>query len=192
MVTRRHSVDLVKGFTLVELAVMLAIIAMLLLMAAPFARGWIDNNRQMQIRHLLWEGVSQARALALRNPNAVPVNLATDSAANPVVCLRFTEDDELTVNLSRSSPGKIGRCDTASVQRIWSVKLPHDTLLRLTSSLHPVTADALVSAKPFSCLALNARAQRLTRVDQCTDSDLTLDQIAIGFHAQDPLYVHLF
>ena len=192
MVIRRHSIDSRKGFTLVELAVMLAIIAMLLLMAAPFARGWIDNNRQLQIRHLLWEGVSQARALALRNPNAVPANLSSVTDSNAVVCLRFGDDDQLSVNLSRYSSGKSGGCDTSSVQRIWSVKLPHGTLLRLTSSLHPVTAETLESAKPFGCLALNARAQRLTRVAQCDDTDLTLDQIAIGFHAQDPLYVHLF
>ena len=182
-----------KGFTLIELAVTLVLMALLMLMAVPFARGWIDNNRQLQIRSLLWEGISQARALALRNPNAVLYVDPASGISNPVVCLRFSNDGKLSVNLSSLPHGSIvASCVASSAQPVWSVTLPHDVDLRLVDSQQNLTAQTLPSTKPFTCLALNSRAQRLARVDHCEDTDLNLDRLAIGFHAQDPLYVHLF
>lgn len=193
MVNSHTSIMSGKGFTLIELAITLVLVALLLLMAVPFARGWIDNNRQLQIRSLLWEGISQARALALRNPNALPSVDPVSGISKPVVCLLFSNDGQLSVNLSSSPRGSnIASCAPSSVQPVWSVTLPQDVVLKLVDSQRDLTAQTLSSTKSFTCLALNSRAQRLTRLDNCDDSDLTLDRMAIGFHAQDPLYVHLF
>jgi len=63
------------GFTLIELMVTVAIMAVLALAGMPFAKSWMESNRQMQARNLLWEGIAQSRAVALRNPGgttAVP------------------------------------------------------------------------------------------------------------------------
>lgn len=60
------------GFTLVELMVGIAIMAMLVLAAAPFTLDWVDGTRQMRARSNLLEAVGQARSLAMRNPFALP------------------------------------------------------------------------------------------------------------------------
>ena len=60
------------GFTLIELMIGIAIMAMLLLAAAPFTKSWVDSTRQMRARSNLIEAVGHARSLAMRNPQARP------------------------------------------------------------------------------------------------------------------------
>ena len=60
-----------RGFTLIELMVTLAILAMLLLMAAPLAADWVHGARTLQARGTLVQGFENAKALALRNPCAI-------------------------------------------------------------------------------------------------------------------------
>lgn len=57
-----------RGFTLVELMITLAIMALILMAGMPFAVQWVDNNRQLQARGALWEATGEARARAMRNP----------------------------------------------------------------------------------------------------------------------------
>lgn len=64
------------GFTLIELMIGVAIMALLLLAAAPFTMDWVDSARQMRARSNLIEAVGQARALAMRNPEAVSSGVA--------------------------------------------------------------------------------------------------------------------
>lgn len=60
-----------RGFSLIELMVTLAVLALLTLAAMPFSGAWLDGQRQSQLRSALLEGISQARALALRNPHCL-------------------------------------------------------------------------------------------------------------------------
>ena len=57
------------GFSLIELMITVALVAVLAVAAMPFAQSWMDGNRQLQVHSRLLMGVAQARALALRNPN---------------------------------------------------------------------------------------------------------------------------
>ena len=70
-----------RGFTLIELMVTLAILAMLLLMAAPLAADWVHGARTLQARGTLVQGFENAKALALRNPCADPNATGTPAAA---------------------------------------------------------------------------------------------------------------
>lgn len=64
------------GVTLIELMITITIMALLVLVTLPLTSDWIDGNRQMRAKSNLLEAVGQARALAMRNPRALPTNVA--------------------------------------------------------------------------------------------------------------------
>ena len=113
-----------RGFTLIELVVTLAIMALLLFMAVPLATDWTYSARTLQARGTLVEGFAQAKALALRNPCAAPNGTGTHAAT-----LRATTDGE-KVTLSVLTQGD-GSCThlTARPNPQWSASLPEGVTL---------------------------------------------------------------
>ena len=65
-----------RGFTLVELLVTLAITSFLLLASAPYLNDWTYSRQVKDANSKLRSAFGQARAMALRNPNAVKGNAA--------------------------------------------------------------------------------------------------------------------
>ncbi len=66
-----------RGFTLIELMVTIAIVAMLLALSGPLASDWVKSSQTHAARTQLIEGFDIAKALALRNPT----NAALPAAA---------------------------------------------------------------------------------------------------------------
>ncbi|MBP3981813.1 prepilin-type N-terminal cleavage/methylation domain-containing protein [Acidovorax sp. JG5] len=97
--------SLPRGFTLIELLVTLAILAMLLLMAAPLATDWVHGARTLQARGTLVQGFAQAKALALRNPCEAPNATGTHAASLEA------KTDDATVTLNVLAQGGSG-CTT--------------------------------------------------------------------------------
>lgn len=86
------------GFTLVELMVVLTILALLLLMAAPLATDWVSSARTHQSRATLVQFHAQAKALALRNPcavaeDAVAMEIEASSQEGQVMLRARARDD---------------------------------------------------------------------------------------------------
>ncbi len=156
-----------RGVTLIELMIGLFIMAMLLMAAMPFGAHWVSSNRQMEARSVLWEGVSQARAMALRNPSA-------RRATAPAAMLRLRAG-WLEV--------MVAGVDTPA----WSAKLRDGVHLKLADQDGFANADA----PDFDCVSFTARGLRLPGADGCTDSDVALGRIAVGLSNQDPLYVDM-
>lgn len=163
-----------RGFTLVELMVGIALMAMLLLLAMPFTRDWVDGNRQMQARGVLWEAIAQARAIALRNPSAVADNamLASSLQINGTL-LEVTAANSSTV--------------------LWSGNVPGSAVLKLagTSDFAGVASFNASSNEAFACLAFNSRGQHLAAAPGCLQANASLSRIAIGLNDQEPLYVDM-
>lgn len=162
-----------RGVTLIELMIGLFIMAMLLLAAMPFGARWVSSNRQMEARSLLWEGVSQARAMALRNPSA-------RRATEPAAMLRLRAGWLEVMVAGVETP-------------VWSTQLRNGVRLKLADLEGFASADALASSShpDFDCVTFDARGVRLPGADGCADSDLALGRIAVGLSNQDPLYVDM-
>ncbi|MGE6333490.1 pilus assembly FimT family protein [Stenotrophomonas sp. NPDC077659] len=162
-----------QGVTLIELMITLSIVAFLLMAAAPFGAHWVQSNRQMQARSLLWEGVSQARAIALRNPQA-------RAMGTPAATLQMRAGQLEVVVPGVDAP-------------LWTAPLRAGVSLKLTD--HDGYADAAAmqaTGHPgFDCLNFDMRGLRLPGASGCTDSAQSLNRIAIGLANQDPLYVDL-
>ena len=144
-----------RGFTLIELVVTLAIMALLLFMAVPLATDWTYSARTLQARGTLVEGFAQAKALALRNPCAAPNGTGTHAAT-----LRATTDGEkVTLSvlaqvseslLAQNDESLLAKgddsCDHLSSQPNpqWSASLPEGvTLTRNGTKLVTGTPDNL-------------------------------------------------
>lgn len=161
----------VAGFSLVELMVTLAVMAVLAAAGTPFAREWIDSNRQMQARNLMWEAVSQARSLALRNPA---------QATTGAVSARLQRDDRAL---------QVLRADGTEV--LWRGELPRNVQIKLTGAADFADADALsAAADDLACVAFGNRGQRLPAASSCLSGG-SHQRLAIGLNNQDPLYVDL-
>ncbi|MGE8232192.1 MAG: pilus assembly FimT family protein [Stenotrophomonas sp.] len=159
------------GFSLIELMVTLAVMAVLALASMPFARQWIDSNRQMQARNLLWEAVSQTRSLALRNPEHV-IGAATSARL---------QRSERSLQVLRGDGNEV----------LWQGELPRGGEYRLTGGDDYADAEALqAAADQLSCVAFDNRGQRLPGAASCS-SGATHSRIAVGMNSQDPLYVDL-
>lgn len=162
------------GFSLVELMVTVAIMALLLLAAMPFTRDWVDGNRQMQVRNQLWEGVAQARSVALRNPDRA------SGGDTPAARLQFDGAGVLQVS---DNDGSV----------LWQARLAGRPLLKRASAAGFADAAALQNsgeAAGFTCLAFNNRGQRVDAA--CNGAISPADtRIAIGVRSQEPMYVDL-
>lgn len=102
-----------RGFTLVEMAIVMAVLAFLLFMAAPGFGTWIDNTRIRSAAQALQAGIQTARMEALRRNQ--PVSFYLVSLNSP-----FTLDNNCALSsssgswvVSTSSPA--GQCASAAL-----------------------------------------------------------------------------
>ena len=121
-----------RGFTLIELMVTLAILAMLLLMAAPLAADWVHGARTLQARGTLVQGFENAKALALRNPCGAP----NETQAYAAVLQAKLDVDGTTVTLNVLAQGGSG-CALlgARPNPQWTARLPDGVGLTLNGTL---------------------------------------------------------
>lgn len=151
------------GFSLVELMVTLAVMAVLAAAGTPFALSWIDSNRQMQARNLMWEAVSQVRAQALRNSGQVVLGQAAAQ-------LQLSGN---TLQVVRAGSNDV----------VWTGDLPSGARAKMVSA----SGDA---GDTLSCVAFSNRGLRLPAASGCT-TGAEQSRIAIGLGNQDPLHVDL-
>ncbi len=93
-----------RGFTLVELVVTLAIVALVATLAAPAFSSMIERRRMIGAAELLYTQLQFARTEALKRPaNSNPVNL------NGGIYVNFTVGPDWVYGISSEGSG----CDTA-------------------------------------------------------------------------------
>lgn len=158
-----------RGYSLIELMIVLAIIAVLLAAGLPYTRAWVDSNQQLQARNMLWEAVAQTRALAMRNPTQAQGNLA--------VAAQLTLSPD-TNAVAVAMPG--------AATAAWHATLPTRPTFQLTDA-------ANVPSSGLACIAFNNRGRLLPRCGGTGAAAIAPSQtrIVVALGNQDPLYVDL-
>jgi type IV pilus assembly protein PilA len=155
-----------RGFTLVEVMVSLAVMLILFLAAVPMTISWSNSAKQRDAAGLLQQGLSRAKALALRNPGAV-------AAGQPSVALCLSGG---TISLLRLQPDATFNCTPAAEADLqWSAAVPS-------------AASIKIDGADFHCLALDNRGLPVT-VGDCVATSSGTFNVVVG--SEDSLDVTL-
>lgn len=148
----RRSSRNVLGFTLIEMMVTIGLVAFLMTLGVPLAREWVQSAHQREAAGLMTEALGRAKALALRNPQAL-----TDQTL-PAAAVCFTGGELMVV-------GGTAKGATCDAKAEWTRPLPSDASVVLT-----------LTNIPFQCVAYNTRGVPLvTTVSNLACSQAALD-----------------
>jgi len=150
MATRRRGNT--RGFTLIEMMVVIGLVAFLMTLGVPLAREWVQSAHQLDAARTLEEALGRAKALALRNPQG----LTDQTLPAAAVCLTAGK-----IIVVRGSAQKT-TCDASAE---WTRPLPSDATIVLTKT-----------NIPLQCVAYNERGVALvTSVSNLSCSQAGLD-----------------
>lgn len=149
-----------RGFSLVELLVVVALLAFLVMLAVPFTSSWGASAKLLDTENQLHQGVGRAKALALRNYAGM-----TSNQAAAKLCLKNnTSDNTLELNLYQAKttppdvPNKPAKCYSADQELVWQANLPNQVNIKIKS----ISSNQAVD---FACLAIGSRGLQIDLVD---------------------------
>lgn len=135
-----------KGFTLIELMITIAIFGILLAIGAPFTKAWSDSAKQREAAGVLKQGISRAKATALRNPEGARDDVAAAALCRSGQTLKLFK---MATNVDCSS----------SATPLWTAQLP-------------ASVGVKVSGADVSCVAFNSRGLPVLGGNACTTSSI--------------------
>lgn len=138
------------GFTLVEMLVVLAIMAMLLLAVTQLTADWVHGAHTSEAKSKLARSYEQAKALALRNPCSVDSAISHSPAAT-LKAEYASQSIRLTV-LAGSAASTADNCPflQARPNPQWQMDLPVGVTLQLQ--------DTVLTNNQAAFLALDSRS----------------------------------
>ncbi|MCY1267955.1 hypothetical protein D9M68_216870 [compost metagenome] len=134
-----------RGFSLIELMIVVALIGILAMIAGPFTMAWSDSAQARDAEGLLNQGIGRAKATALRNRYAM-------IDAQPAALLCLSPDKLLSLH-EAAAAGSPASCASPP---LWSAQLPERVAVQSAGG-------------DFSCLALDTKALP-THLSGCSTS----------------------
>lgn len=146
-----------KGFSVIELMIVLLLLGMALAKGIPFTVEWVYSARVTEAESALIEGVGFAKAKALRNSNGVIEGRAVTAMCYDNGQFSIYEGDD---------NAKPAACD-ATLDRPWMQSIAS-------------TVDIKVAGNAFACVCFDAKAQ-ITQNGNCAlCASSTAFDIALG------------
>ncbi|NKF21178.1 pilus assembly FimT family protein [Solimonas marina] len=149
-----------RGFSLIEMMVVIAIISMLTMLGVPLTSNWVASAQLRETQAALAQGIARAKAISLRNPGAVG-----DDVAAAILC---RSNDQLRLITAADADGA-----TCSDTTQWSAALSTQTTIE-------------AGGGAFSCVAFDNRGLTLnpsvagSGSDHClTSLDFTLSKASV-------------
>ena len=106
-----------QGFTLVELVVTVALLALLLIMSAPFTRGWINSAKVSDTESVLQHAIGLARSHAMHSMETEGISQAPVA----VVCI-VSRDLEVRI-VNRDIDLSVGQQPCIHSKVVWRTKI---------------------------------------------------------------------
>ncbi|HTP71947.1 MAG TPA: GspH/FimT family pseudopilin [Burkholderiaceae bacterium] len=159
-----------RGFTIIEIVIVITITAFLLAAVMPSAGAWVRNSRIRTAAESISNGLQQARAEAVRQNKPVSFFLVSDSDA-------MSMSDNCALSSSSSGwvvafASPVGKCATNRDSFI-AVRAPGDTATSLS-----VVADA--TTVTFNGFGQVSNAGAITCIKLSVPSDTSTRTLAIG------------
>jgi prepilin-type N-terminal cleavage/methylation domain-containing protein len=124
-----------KGFSLVEVMVVVTLIGLFATAASQLGGKWMQQTRLTEAKGIVERAISQAKALAIRNPEQIFTDKATAA-----LCV-----SDQTIKLKSGAAGDVNCTDAGA--EIWSAKLPQGISIKRTGSSTVATCVALFDRK---------------------------------------------
>ncbi len=151
-----------RGFSLIELMVVVALLAFLLMLAVPFTNTWSANAKLRDAENQLHQGVGRAKALALRNHAGM-----TNNQAVAKLCIKNdTSNKTLELKLYHAEKTALGeankpaKCYSADQELIWQANPSN----KVSIEIEDIKSNRVMD---FTCLAFDSRGLQI----DLTDSD---------------------
>lgn len=171
-----------KGYTLIEMIIVVAIIAILAAFAAPAASSYIDNSNITKTQGSLRAAIGHAKAAALRNPAG-----AINDEVSAALCVTLNGDNEATsFQVRKATRSNLGVVNEASCGAgttspiIWQVELPTDVKLETVEPLG-------TTPEVISCFVFNNKAAVESAADCYSNS-----KISVNMKSNDKAYQNEF
>lgn len=133
-----------RGYTLIEVLIVIAILASVILLTAPFSGSWIADANIQESEGQLKEAIGKAKSLALRNQMMA-------RGDSPVAAICISNTQLLTVR--KGEEGTPPSCTTPAGEQVWETQLSPRVTIKSD-------ADAL------SCLCFNNKGM-VTQNSSC-------------------------
>lgn len=148
------------GFSLIELTITMAIMALLAGAAAPFTLSWVRAAKVSEAKSKLLQGYVLAKALAQRNP----------TGANAPAAAAGLRLENQTLFVCAGDPANPNDCAATGVNMKWQTPLPPSTTIKIgTQGSQTLALDN--TGLPL-CMPLSESSYKIENGDQNETGDL--------------------